>query len=422
MKVQEFDGVLRMDAIRLLTPCLTPISLCVLSILGFHFTLHYPSQRKRVCLMALTLYFEVLSFFTAHHFSAIHPGLIGLWAQCLSLNLLHIISLIFIERVPAPNQRTGESPSSWAASLRTSYHFWSNPRLLPRAETRDSSKSRRLSPSVFILLRIVKLFLYYYLHTKVVPVLFRELIGVIHLSDLTPRKYSLLRLAHPYKLGKRELIIRGYMAVSWVWESIVVLDGANAAVGLAAVITGFDRSDDWPPLFGDLCHISGGLRRFWSRFWHPLAARPYRNYGRLVANVVVSLLFRRDGLTRTSGLARCLHGTITAFVVFLLSGLSHMAVSWYLGMHDWSDVCWFLLNFAGCTIETAALAALRKLARSADLAHQLQEIENSWLGRLVGLTWVGMFLFWSVPLWRYQRIYNSIEAAEEKMWQTFLSV
>lgn len=371
--------------------------------------------------MALTLHFEVLSFFTAHHFSAIDPGLVGLWAQCLSLNLLHIISLIFIERVHAPSNRKGASPSSWPASLRTSYHFWSNPRLLPRAETGDNSKTRRQSTSVFIFLRIVKLLLYYYLHSKVVPLLFKELIGVIHLSDLTPRKYSLLRLAHPYKIGKRELIIRGYMAVSWVWESIVVLDGANAALGLAAVITGFDYPDDWPPLFGDLGHISGGLRRFWGRFWHPLAARPYRNYGRLFANVVVSLLFRGDGLTRTSGLERCLHATITAFVVFLISGLSHMAVSWYLGMHDCFDIWWFLLNFAACTIETAALAALRRLARSAGLAHQLQEIDNNWLGRLVGLTWVGMFFFWSVPLWRYQRMYHSIEAAEEKMWQTFLS-
>lgn len=405
----------------LLMPCLTPVILCGLSILGFHFALHVSSQRVRFCLMVFTLYFEVLSFTTAHNFSAIHPGLVGLWAQCLVLNAVHITSLIFIEKVPPPSRGSEARPGLWCASLRTSYHFWSNPRLLPRAETQDNAKSRRQSASVFIFLRFVKLFLYYVLQTRVVPRLSKELIGVIRLSDLTARRHSLLRLAHLSKLSSREVTLRGYMSVSWVWESIVVLDGANAALGLVAVITGFDSPEDWPPLFGNLSHISGGMRRFWSHFWHPLAVRPYRNYGRLVADAVVSVLCRGGDRARRSGLTACLHAMITALVVFLLSGLSHMAVSWNLGMHDWFDVWWFLLNFAACAVETAALAALRRLARRAGLEHQLQEIGNSWLGSLVGSAWVGIFFFWSVPLWRYQRMYNSIEAAEDKMWQAFLS-
>lgn len=410
-----------MDVIHLLMPCLTPVCLCVLSILGFHFALHAPSQRIRLCLMPFVVYFEVLSFATSHNFSAIHPGLVGLWAQCLALNLLHITSTLFIEKVPPPSRDTGGPLALRYASLRTSYHFWSNPRLLPRAETQDNTKSRRQSMSVFILLRVVKLVIYYILQTKLVPGLSKELIGAIYLSDLTPSKYSLLRLANLSNVSSREVTLRGYMAVSWVWESIVVLDGANAALGLVAIITGFDSPGDWPPLFGNVSHISGGMRRFWSCFWHPLAVRPYRNYGRLVADAMVPLLSRGSGRASRSGLMACLHGMITALVVFLLSGLSHMAVSWHLGMHDWFDVWWFLLNFAACAVETVALAALGRLARRAGLEYQLQEIGNSWLGSLIGSAWVGIFFFWSVPLWRYQRMYNSIEAAEDKMWQTFLS-
>lgn len=411
-----------MDIIPLLLPCLTPVGLCAISNLGFHFTLHTSSQRMRICLMPLTLYFEVLSFATADNFSAIHPGLAGLWAQCLALNMLHITSLLFIEKVPAPRKETEALLSRWCTSLRTSYHFWSNPRLLPRAKTRDNTKPHRQSVSVFIFLRLVKLVLYYFLHTTVVPILTRKLIGVIHLSDFTPRKYSLLRLAHPSKLSSREVTLRSYMAVSWAWESIVVLDGANAALGLVSVVTGFDSPDDWATLFGNLSHVSGGMRRFWSHFWHPLAVRPYRNYGRLVADAVVYLLFRRASGIRRSSLVAGLHGMITALVVFLLSGLSHMAVSWNLGMHDWSDVWWFLLNFAACAVETVILAVLRRVARRAGIVHHLEEIEKSWLGSLVGLAWVSMFFFCSVPLWRYQRMYNSIEAAEQDVWQAFRSV
>lgn len=32
---------------------------------------------------------------------------------------------------------------------------------------------------------------------------------------------------------------------------------------------------------------------------------------------------------------------LLAFVVFFLSGLSHMAVSWHLGMRDTLDLQWF---------------------------------------------------------------------------------
>ncbi|KAK2604301.1 hypothetical protein N8I77_007244 [Diaporthe amygdali] len=236
------------------------------------------------------------------------------------------------------------------------------------------------------------------------------------MSDVASHKASLLRLVRPSRLTSREIVLREYMAVSWVWESFLVLDGANAALGLIAVSTGADSPDHWPPLFGELSYISRGLRSFWGRFWHPLAVRPYRNYGRLIADGVLSLLFRRGDRARDSILTARMQGMITALVMFLLSGLSHMAVSWNLGMHDWLDVWWFLLNFAACAAETAVLAILRGLARRAGLVRELQEIENSWLGSLVGLSWVSMFFFWSVPLWRYERMYNSIAGAEQEMW------
>ncbi|KAJ0107558.1 hypothetical protein J7T55_007748 [Diaporthe amygdali] len=415
--VKPFYNFPRMELIALLMPCLIPIGLLVFSILGFHFTLHASSQKKRSILFPFTVYFEVLSFATAHNFSGIHPDLVGLWGLCLTFNLLHISSLLFIERVPAPNSGVLKgSGSRWFSSICTSYHFWSNPRLLPRSEIQENSKSRRQPLSVFIFLRFAKLIFYFLLHSKIVPLVSKQLIGVIYMSDVTSRKSSLLRLVRPSRLTSREVVLRAYMAVSWIWESFLVLDGANAALGLIAVTTGADSPDDWPPLFGKLSHISRGLRSFWGRFWHPLAVRPYRNYGRLIADGILSPLFRRGDRTRDSILTARMHGMITALIVFFLSGLSHMAVSWNLGMHDWLDVWWFQLNFAACATETAVLAILRGLAWRAGLVRELQEIENSWLGSLVGLSWVSMFFFWSVPLWRYERIYNSIEAAEQEMW------
>lgn len=48
----------------------------------------------------------------------------------------------------------------------------------------------------------------------------------------------------------REVVVRTWVDMYWIWESIAFLDGANAALAFLAVLTGLDQEDGLPPLFG----------------------------------------------------------------------------------------------------------------------------------------------------------------------------
>ncbi|RYP08987.1 hypothetical protein DL764_001555 [Monosporascus ibericus] len=279
-------------------------------------------HRLRLSLLPFFLIFAAFSFTESKHFFGIAPSITSLWAQSVVLNIVHVTSLLFIEKWPAP---VGDPKNpSWSAAVRTTYQFWGNPQLLPQAKQSTIGRSDKTeSLAVFLTLRISKLPIYYYVHWHVMPRFFAEtLVNLV--SEDVAQTALLTRLS---EVTAREALVRSYMAVSWIWESVVFLDGANAALAVLSVLIGLDKPGDWPPLFGGP-GCAYGLRSFWSRFWHLLAVRPYTNYGRVIARAI--------GLLRP-GSSSAVPGIVVAFVAFLLSGLSHAAVSWRLGMRDWLD-------------------------------------------------------------------------------------
>ncbi|ROW08735.1 hypothetical protein VPNG_06477 [Cytospora leucostoma] len=384
------------------TSSFAPITYLLSSITVFHVCLHESSYQVRLLLLPFFLFFAVLSFIESDKFQS--PTLTSLWAQSVALNIVHVISVILIEKCPAPQEHDGWS-LSYSSAFLTTWRFWSNPQLLPEAR-KVVSNNKELTPeprSVFIFLRLAKLSLYYYLQTRLLPALFSEILPEIVPSDVAQTAL----LSRIGDVSTREVIIRSYMSLSWIWESIMIYDGANAVLSSFTVICGIDSPADWPSLFGGLDSIRG-MRSFWGTFWHRLASRPYKNCGRVVASGVSSLLGPATG---SSGAPHWMEGMTVAFVVFLFSGLAHNAVSWRLGARDWLDLRWFLLNYVACLVETWALSALRRLTRRLGLARELSAIERSWLGRLVGFAWVFAFFFWSVPQWNYSRIHRALLAA-----------
>lgn len=381
-----------MAAVMTLISCTIPVFQLCLAIIVFHFALHARSQRYRLVLFLLFLYFAVLSFISSAKLP--FAFLISLWAQSTALNIIHTFSILFIEKIEPPSTKKFHLLST--KSLCSTYRVWSNPQLLPQSKAVTKENDSELAISVFLLLRVAKLALYCYIHARVVPLFFLATLKRIWPSDVAQTALLLPRL---WKMAPREFVVRSYMAVQWIWESLVFLDGTNSALAVFFVGTGFDQPADWPPLFGSIGNIRG-LRSFWSHFWHKLAARPYKNCGLVVVRGLRCLGVRVPGRVA---------GVVVAFVVFLLSGLSHAAVSWRLGMRDWLDVQWFLLNFAACLIETIAVSLLRRYAARVGLARELKAVERSWLGRFVGCGWVFGFFFWSVPLWRYPRIQRAFK-------------
>ena len=382
----------------------TPPLYLFLSASIFGLALHTRHQTRRRWYLPLFLVFSILSLLSSKHFW-FSRALMSLWDQSVTLNILHAISVLYIEQWQVPEHPPDKiasgsagSREKWIWRFRTTYRLWGNPQLLrvrytgnddqPQQEIHDRGAQQM---STFIFLRAIKLPIYYYAHFHLVPMFFSETIGEIMPGDVGAEQQKLLRRLT--ELTAREAVVRSHTAVFWIWESLVYLDGANAVLAIFFVLAGLDQPADWPALFGSPTDTTS-LRKFWSRYWHKLAIRPYKNYGRVVAGRLFQLEPRS-----------VLFNAVVAFVIFGLSGVTHAVVAWHIGLKDWYlEIWWFVLNFFACSVETLCLSSIRTLAKQTGRSHQLREIEQSWFGSFVGYTWVFAFFFWSVPKWKYPRL------------------
>jgi hypothetical protein len=362
---------------------LTPIIYLALSILTFHFALHSPSQTTRYFFLPPFLLFAILSLTSSKTWLWI-PGLTSLWTQAMVLNIPHIISVLYIRKWPAPPGLGG-----FRNKFKSTWRLWGNPQLIGLNRAADPKISQSLP--IFLTLRFAKLPIYYFLNTTLLPALVTHIFGSLNPEDFAPPSQILFRRIH--SVSTRELLIRTYVSIYWIWQSIVYLDGSNAILSVFFVGTGIDRSCDWPPLFGNPRSITS-LRTFWSRFWHRIAVGPYTCIGRAVA--------KGFGLRYKSVESNVL----IAFIVFGLSGVSHGVVSWRIGRDGWRDVWWFMLNFVACAGETAIL-------KSTSHSKEVQWVRKSLVGKMVGRVWIFVFFFWSVPKWQYPAMYRDAVQARQ---------
>ena len=374
-----------------------PVLYLALSGFVFAISLHMPKQGQRLALLPLILMPAYLSL-SAVRYVWFAPGISLVWEQALTGYALHIISTLHLEKVPPPSSAT---PGSATLRSNTRFdfiyfrRFWLNPRLIntPSTDTASPGKSKKQSHMVFFVLQSSKLLIYYIVQTKISPVLFDEVLIDILPSEVAPYQQSLWRPLDGFTA--RECLNVTFITLSFFWTTFVYLDGTNALMAIMFVMIGLDNPEDWPPLFGDLSQAVG-LRNFWSKFWHNLPTKPYRNIGGFVS-------FRVFGWSPES----FAHKLTIALVAFGLSGATHAFVDWEHGNPDCHlNIYWFLLNFLGCLRETFFVKILRYFAKRACQEHDLRTIEGSWLGKFIGYVWVCIFFCWTVPMWRFPEIHR----------------
>lgn len=369
--------------------CAVPPLSLLLSATLFGIILHSGNNVKRRYLLLPFLSASWLSIASPQQFW-FSSELLSLWNLSVLLYTLQSISLLYIEKAiptkPPPGLNTYQY---YRHRISSTYRLWGNPRLLPRQiEAHNSSPLSR-----FVAHRTLKLTFYYYAHTALLPHLHSLLIGPLSPSDVNRHQSSLLVLSSG-ALTLRSLVIRAHTSIYWIWESLVFLDGANALLSLlSAVILRIDSPGDWPPLFGSPSSATS-LSNFWSKFWHRLPARPYKNIGRFVAVDLLSLQPRSTPCN-----------LLIAAIVFALSGGIHSFITWQGGYRDWwRELAWYMLNFGGCTAERLVKHGVRRVAKKMGWSAQLKRIEGSCIGSLVGYLWVLVFFMWSVPFWKYPRL------------------
>lgn len=378
----------------------------------FSIILHTHCQLRRLCLLPLYLALSVVTFITSEHiwFS---PNL-GTFCMQAALNCtLHNISLICIEKWPAPSLSPALSKETvsrqWRCAARNTYCLWINPRMRGRTKPTHAqdpilTPSKPRSYSTWVLGCLVKLLVYYYLSSYLLPMIFTIAIDFIRPADVSPRQQHLFRRLAP--LTSRDLFIRLHTSTIWILETIIYLNSAHTLLSLVAVLSGLDTPEEWPPLFGNPLQATS-LRRFWSRFWHGIVTRTYVSYG----TVAVASFGLKAGTMVTK--------TVVALVIFAISGAVHAVISWQLGDPGDVDIYWFLLNFLACTAEVLFAAALNSAAKRWGWQAELSRVRNSWVGKLLGYAWVLGFFFWSVPMWKYPAMYKS--ARRDILWKALFS-
>lgn len=352
--------------------------------------LHCNSQRRRTWLTPIFLLFSYYSLAGPDQFY-FSFSLMSLWNLAVGLYVLHTVSLFHIERCPAPKPPLGLSrQQSWMWSATTTYRLWGNPRVfLPNHDEPEQIHEVKH----FVTVRLFKLVLYSFVHTCIMPIINSHLVGEIKPTDVDSAQRMLIRPAcraiffgqgfgSMPQFTSRALVLRAHTAVFWILESVIFLDGANAALALFFVcIVRFDDAQDWPPLFGSFT-AANSVARFWNRFWHQLATRPYVNIGRTLARQILRL----DTEKWLSG------KLVVAAIVFALSGCNHAIVTWQGGLRDWHlEIWWFMINFCACVGERFVVRYISKHLQSLDRP------ETSWIKPAAGCVWLFAFFCWSVP-------------------------
>ncbi|KAI1081161.1 membrane bound O-acyl transferase family-domain-containing protein [Whalleya microplaca] len=285
------------------------------------------------------------------------------------------------------------SPSK--SSISAACRIWNNPRHL--------SFSRPVPGSTpwpvllrFALFRALKAGAIILVDRLLVQKLREYLTSSSTLFDFTPDQEPILRPLFEWDedpITYHQLRLRAFMCVSWIWANLLILESYHAVLSVIfVVILRLDDPDDWPPLFGNPAE-AWTVKRFWSKFWHRIAAPSFALWSRLVS--------RRLLMCKPHS---WIDKIVVAFGIFFLSGVTHAIAAWRVGQGDAGrDVMFFCANFVIVGVELFASKLFRKMTRKMGYEALLKNHKVQIAGKALGFVWVFAWFFWVAPRWLYPK-------------------
>jgi hypothetical protein len=232
----------------------------------------------------------------------------------------------------------------------------------------------------------------------------RELFD-INKSDYLPHKTSIVRrLVKQYTgslssdpVAGREFLVRAYEVSNETIADYLVLSAYHDFFAIIFIAVGLDQSWEWPPLFGQITQVYS-MRRFWSLFWHRLVYRSFHSH-----SIKISSWFGVEQRTLSSRF-------INNFLVFFLSGLMHGLVLRQFGV----ECAWrgsmehYLLQPVAFMLEGVVQHYWGRFRRNK--LSRIQPSVLSALERIVGYTWVLVWLIWEAPMRNFTLIHCNTES------------
>ncbi len=280
-------------------------------------------------------------------------------------------------------------------SLNTAYKIYNNPRQLSHVSKDPGAKKMTLL--WFALQRLLQAAAFYLLGWMINRSLARVFASCTP-DDFSPSHQHFLRQLVSGSMTRHDLAVRASVLIYWLNGCIVPPSVCHSLLSILFVaVLRIDDVDEWPPLFGNPCHAYT-LRRFWGRFWHQLFSPAAVMWAK-------TILRKALPLEASSLLSKFL----VAFLVFTLSGLAHMAVSWQLGdCHLIGDLFFFWENFTIITLETVALSAAKKMLPLPSPHNRLARMLAGFIFKAAGYLWVSAFLLRALPRYLYPKIYRGL--------------
>lgn len=379
---------------------LIPPTFFALSTFIFLIAIQFPSW-ARVLISPLVFGTAIISLYTSFYLPP-HEGTNGLWALLNCAWILHASHTLFFD-----NLRIPRGAPLWTSA----YKIWADPQ--GRINWKDvSSKASSNSADIsknrvwFATTRFLKT-----LGCWLLQLCIFEPFMILYIcptsEDFAPSSQVLFRrLLWPSagpKFTQREIQIRLFTSVSWIWQGFLMLHTCHVLLSIFFVtILRIDTPEEWPPLFGSPMKAYS-VRRFWTKFWHRMMVPGSTSSGKMVARQV-------GGVVPCSRLEK---GFI-AFWTFFLSGIYHAIADWQAGEScvPSADLLFFLANFGAAAIETIAVPVIVAVGKQHSNSILCQVIFSDRASKLIGFAWVMGFFFWIVPKWQYSKMHLTLLKAE----------
>jgi hypothetical protein len=324
-----------------------------------------------------------------------------LWALFACIWIHHAAAVLYFDGL-----RVHRNAFPWLST----YKIWNDPQrqvnwgISPRWNRITSSPGR----VKFMFYRLSKIVICWVLHLFVIGSLVPLHFGFTA-QDFAPSRQvfvrRLLSLSGDPPITVREIEIRLFLSVYWIWVAYLMLDMCSILLSIFfSVILRLDTPDEWKPLFGSPLQAYS-VRRFWTKFWHRLTVSCCASSSKQVTRRLV-------GMTPGS---RC-EKIFVAFWTFLLSGVCHVVADWQAGepCHPYNDMLFFVANFVAGAVELVVADRLNRVKKRSGDGTFNQLIWSNPTKIIVGYVWVLGFFFWITSKWQYPKLHAVLTQAQRQ--------
>lgn len=381
-----------------LSELLIPPAFFILSSFIFIVAVQLPSQ-ARVLSSPFIFGTAVYSLHNSYYLG-LHTGVNGLWALLNCVWILHAASTLFFEPLKLPP----DAPP-WTSA----YKSWADPQrridwnaFSPKASSGTSSN--RVFFAVRLFFKATSCWLLNVCVVEPLMLLYFDLKA----QDFAPSRQVLFRRllwsGAGLDIDSREIQIRLFVSVSWIWMGYLMLNTCHVLLSIFFVtILRIDTPEEWPPLFGSPLEAYS-VRRFWVKFWHRMTVPPCNSTGKCFARQVA-------GFAPGSRAEKF----FIALWAFFLSAIYHAIADWQAGEPccPIADFVFFMANFGAAAIETIAMPMTAPIWKRQSDSRLCQVLLSQRGRKLIGYVWLLGFFFWAVPKWQYPKVHLVLQETED---------